>query len=201
MRTPTRSADVNGQNRIKLAADQRSDLRQPFISISPTSTATSGLPTAPYWRNLTGWPQGSEVAARGEGGPSRHWNSDEQQPGEGQDAATEIYSRGLDVVRASVEAQEAGLRAYETMIAAHATSQRIGVRPAVVATTGIALTTCTGAHGSAIWAIVKAAARLTQMPTARRRSPGVPTRSKIPKPGGPSGFRATSAAIGKANTR
>jgi hypothetical protein len=90
-----------------------------------------------------------------------------RRPGEDQEAAADVHSRGVDVVTASVEARQAGLRAYETMIAAHATSQRIGVRAAVVAMTGVALTTCTGAPGCAIWAIVSAAARLRQMPTAR----------------------------------
>jgi hypothetical protein len=62
-----------------------------------------------------------------------------QQPCEDQDAATEICSHVLDVVTASVEVQQAGLRAYETMIAAHATSHRIGVKTAVLATTDVPL--------------------------------------------------------------
>lgn len=44
-------------------------------------------------------------------------------------------------------------------------------------------------------------AKLTQTPTARRRSPWAASWSNIPAPGGPLGSRATSAAIGKTKTR
>jgi hypothetical protein len=96
-------------------------------------------------------------------------------------------------------------------MAAHVISQRSGVTPTVVSTTALstipaptgscsAMCAWTGGLGSAIWAMLSPAARLTQTPTARRRPPTVAGRSKMPVPGNPSGSRATSAATGNRNT-
>ena len=52
--------------------------------------------------------------------------------------AVQLGSREVDVAAAPVGARLAGLRAYETMITAHVTSQRIDANNAVLSTNGAA---------------------------------------------------------------